>query len=570
MNVRRRVEAREMSAPVLWYYIIYGDGRLSSENYVSNVIVFLSVPAKCRLKRVVVWRCVWHNETMFLLRRNALLIILLILISACRQAVTETPTPPTPTTSVATPTAPITATPQPTRTSPPAPTTAPTPFIPHMGVNDQVLTDEGQLTVASVMSPEPGWLVIYTMPGEELGEILGYTAVQIGNNTNLIININPLSATPTLAAVLHVDQGNVDEFEFPDGPDVPLMFESGIIAQTFQPQFELSLPIITVNDQEILEDGLVHLEKVVALTPGWLVIQADDNGQPGEYLGSAPLTAGANDHLTIHIPWQQGTNILHALIYADNGNAHQLELPDVDVPFQVNGQPVVASFRASYPPDLYVLDQPIIDGTIEVERVTSKGPGWLVVYYDDGGQPGLIIGYAALEDGVNERVVVRVLHTAVTNPLHIRLHEDTVPGDAFDFPRVDPPIVYEGRQWLPYSFNTEPGSYIMTLDQSPQETAAARWQIIIPYSIVEEPAWVALHADANGSPGDILGVSSLRAGLNRDIVVEFDLAAATDTLHAALYTDSGEAGVFEFPGGADTPIQRNRRILSAPFRLLGN
>lgn len=418
------------------------------------------------------------------------------------------------------------------------------------------------------MSPQPGWLVIYTLQGDELGELLGHTAVQIGSNTNLPISIDPLAATPTLAAVLHVDQGAPGEFEFPDGSDVPLMFESGIIAQTFNPQFQLSLPIISVNDQEILEDGLVHLEKVVALMPGWLLIQADDDGQPGDYLGSTPLTAGANDNLSVHIPWQQGTTILHAVIYADNGRAHQLELPDIDVPFQVNGQSVVASFQVSYPPDLYVLDQPVVDGEFQVERVTSNGPGWLVVYYDDGGQPGLIIGYAALKDGVNEHVTVRVLHTAVTNPLHIRLHEDTEPGDAFDFPRVDPPIVYQGRQWLPYSFNTEPGSYIITRDQAFQETANAPLPITIPYAIVEQPSWVAIHADANGTPGEILGVASLRAGLNREVVVEIDPAAATETLHAALYNDSGEAGVFEFPNGADSPIQRNRRILSAPFVLL--
>ncbi len=417
------------------------------------------------------------------------------------------------------------------------------------------------------MSPQPGWLAIHALQDEELGEILGMTAVQTGINTDLAIHINALEATPVLAAVLHVDEGTPGEFEFPDGPDVPLMFESGIIAQTFNPQFELSLPVITVNNQEILEDGLVHLEKVVALTPGWLLIQADNNGQPGNYLGSAPLTAGANENLTVHIPWQQGTTTLHALIYADNGRIHQLELPDIDIPFQVNGQPVVASFHVTYPPDLYVLDQPVIDGKFEVERVTSNGPGWLVVYYDDGGRPGLIIGYEALADGVNEHVSVEVLHTAVTNPLHIRLHEDTEPGDAFDFPRVDPPIVYQGRQSLPFTFNTEPGSYIVTRDQILQQTNNMTWQITVPYAIVDQPAWVAIQADANGSPGEILGFAPLKIGLNRDVMVELD-TPTTETIHAVLYTDAGEVGVFEFPDGDDVPIQRNRRILSAPFMIL--
>ncbi|MBK9613796.1 hypothetical protein [Candidatus Amarobacter glycogenicus] len=75
-----------------------------------------------------------------------------------------------------------------------------------------------------------------------------------------------------------------------------------------------------------------------------------------------------------------------------------------------------------------MLDQPVIGGTITVERVISNGPGWLVVYQDEGGSPGLIIGSAPLVDGLNEQVPVSVRESGVTPQLFIFLHEDTEPG----------------------------------------------------------------------------------------------------------------------------------------------
>ncbi len=501
------------------------------------------------------------------LKHISLTLCLLLLCAACNRntANTVTPTPENPAVS----TAPSTSTPTVIPTTP-TPSPPPTPVIPDIAIADQVLNDEGQLTAASVISTQPGWLVIYAQQKADLGAVLGYTAVKSGINPNITVTINPLSATPTLVAILHIDAGNPGEFEYPNGPDVPLEFESGLIAQAFVPELQLSLPVVDVVNQEILEDGLVSVASVIATEPGWLVIQADDGGQPGMYLGAAPLKAGLNEDLTVHIPWRQGTTTLHALIYTDNGRAHQLDFSGEDAPFLANGSPVIGSFSVTYPPDLFVMDQPVTDGKITVERATSRGPGWLVVYFDDEGEPGLIIGFAPLVDGVNEYVTVDILKTAVTNPLHIRLHEDTEIGDTFDFPRVDPPIIYQGRQVLPYSFNTEPGNYLIVRDQTPDSTQDNVLQIRVPYVVVDSPAWVAIQADINGQPGDILGVTSLTTGINRNVLVEISGGQETERLHAALYADAGEVGQFEYPNGADTPIQRNRRLLSVPFRLLGN
>lgn len=457
----------------------------------------------------------------------------------------------------------VTATATPSLTAKPTNTPQPTPVLPSISVVDQPLTDDGEIIIAGVVSTQPGWAVVYAMDeAGELGQILGTAPVKTGVNNTLTVTIDPAQASQTMTAILHVDEGKSGEFEYPDGPDEPLQREDGIIADTFNLDFQITLPSITVSAQEVGEDGLVTIESVTVPQPGWLVIQADDHGELGAYLGSAPLQEGLNRDLTIAIPWREGTPTLYAVFYEDNGRPQRLDIPGEDVPFTVNGQPVLEAFSATYPPDIYVLDQPIVDGMFEVERVISNGPGWLVAYFDDEGEAGLIIGSAPLKDGLNERVKVAVLETAVTPLIHLRLHEDTEPGDDFDFPRVDQPVLYQGRLPQTVTFNAEPGNYLIVADQPRQPDSNG---VTIPLAVLEEPAWLVIYANDNGRAGDILGKTLLSLGINRDVTVEIDPEKAGDTLIAALHLDAGEAGEFEYPDGPDVPLQRNRRPVQVTF-----
>lgn len=491
-----------------------------------------------------------------------LYLILFLAVSCARNEQNGAATTPT-NTAVPTITA-ATPTPTSTATIPPSPTAT----MPAIAVADQIITDEGNIIIASVVSNEPGWVVVYQWQNGDLGEILGHTAVDMGLNNDLIVVVDPVLATPTLAAILHVDQGEPESFEFPDGPDIPLLYESAQIATTFVPEFQLSTPIITISNQEVLEDGLIRVDSVLAQEAGWLVLHADDKGQLGPYLGSTPIMPGLNESLQVHIPWRQGTTTLHAVIYEDHAREHRLDIPGEDTPKLINGTPVVKTFNVSYPPDLFVLDQPVIEGKFKVERVVSNGPGWLVVYFDNEGEPGLIIGYAPLADGVNEDIEVEIVETAVTNPLHLRLHEDSEPGDDFDFPRVDPPVVYDGRQLRPFQMNSDPGNYLIVQDQAVAENSTELIEVLIPTAVVNLPGWVVIHADADGLRGDILGFTSLPAGLSQNIIVEIPAVEATETLYAVLHLDAGEIGEFEYPNGDDVPLQRNRRFLEIPFQLL--
>ncbi|HID51582.1 MAG TPA: hypothetical protein EYP41_06050 [Anaerolineae bacterium] len=145
--------------------------------------------------------------------------------------------------------------------------------------------------------------------------------------------------------------------------------------------------------------------------------------------------------------------------------------------------------------------------------------------------------------------------------IHLRLHEDTEPGDDFDFPRVDQPARYQDRLPQTVTFSTKPGNYLVVADQQRQPDDNS---VTIPLVVVEEPAWLVIYADDNGRTGEIFGETLLSLGINRDVTVEIDSEKASDTLIAALHLDAGEIGEFE-PDGPDVPLQRNRRPVQVTF-----
>lgn len=494
--------------------------------------------------------------------------LILLLVVACANENAATPTPATaatsdPQTAVSDATESPTNTPVPTATNTPVPA----PVAPIINAANQPLTDTGELEIASVVTPEDGWLVLYAMPDGELGEVLAFTAVATGLNQALSLTIDPQQATATLVAMLHIDGGESGEFEFPDGLDLPLEWESAMIATIFTLNFQLSEPVVEVADQVVTEDGVVQVDSVLLPQDGWLAIHAEVDGRLTELLGVVPLAAGLHEGVAITIPWREGTPTLYGALYADNGRSLYFDYQAEDILLQTNGEPVVAKFDVTYPPDIFVLDQPLVDGMFEVERVISNGPGWLVAYFDEDGEPGLIIGSAPLADGLNERVQVEILETAVTSIIHLRLHEDSEPGDDFDFPRLDQPIFYEGRLPNTVTINLTPGNYLAVEDQLLPNTGTASAVLTVDLVVVDVLTWVAIEADDDGERGEVLGFTAVSPGINHDIAISIDPSLATETMYVTLYLNAGEPDEFD-PAGADVPLQRNRSPISVPFFLL--
>jgi plastocyanin len=98
-------------------------------------------------------------------------------------------------------------------------------------VADQEIVD-GTVTVAEVVSDGPGWIVIHADQDGAPGPVLGQTAVQDGENTDVAVTLDLMALTGTLYAMLHTDAGQVGTYEFP-GDDVPVEGGGAIVMSPF-------------------------------------------------------------------------------------------------------------------------------------------------------------------------------------------------------------------------------------------------------------------------------------------------------------------------------------------------
>ncbi len=103
---------------------------------------------------------------------------------------------------------------------------------PTVEVSDQPIKN-GTVTIARVVAPELGWIVIHADKDGKPGPILGKTQVQAGENLNVVVAIDTANATPRLHAMLHVDRGTAGTFEFPNGPDVPVKVGDKVVNVPF-------------------------------------------------------------------------------------------------------------------------------------------------------------------------------------------------------------------------------------------------------------------------------------------------------------------------------------------------
>jgi len=213
------------------------------------------------------------------------------------------------------------------------------------------------------------------------------------------------------------------------------------------------------------------------------------------------------------------------------------------------------------PVDMFILDQPVVNGQVVIERVTMSAPGWVVIHPDENGQPGLIIGFAFLEAGVNEQVAVDLLVDTVTPQMYAKLHEDSNIAGEFDFPTGDLPLQINGRTVPPEPFRTDTGNYLLTRDQ------VAGTAVTIPVVVIETDGWLVIYD--NDQQIDPLGFTWLSAGINRNVSVEINSGQAGDImLYAALHSDGGTPQEFEYAEGSDLPLLRGRTPIQAPFLLL--
>ncbi|WP_374685976.1 hypothetical protein [Promineifilum sp.] len=452
------------------------------------------------------------------------------------------------------PTAAVTRTPRPTPTITPEPT----PPSPTVTVGNQTLDESGVLTMEQVTLPAPGWLVIYNTVDGAPDDVIGQTPLTAGVHEAVEVTVDTRAATETLFAGLHLDVGAEGVFEFP-GEDEPYPNEP---EAEFTVELALPQPVVEVVDQEVGQDGMITLPRVELLEPGWVLIHAEEDGQIGPIVGQLFLEAGTYSSVTMTIDWRKATPTLYAVLHEDGGEERRLD-PATDLPLLQNGRPVVASFKAIFPPDILVYDQPIIDGAVTIERVISNGPGWIAVWADQEGQPSFIIGSAPLVDGLNERVTVELLDSAITTQLYAWLHSDTEPGDDFNYPGADPVVRDGGRMPRATPFRTDQVAQAIVRDQPLADDNSLSVAVVVSAA----NTWVAVHASADGQPGDVLGRTLVPPGISRDVVVTLDPAPAAGPVYLVLYEDLGVPESFEAPGADPVLANDDNRPIRIPFTV---
>lgn len=94
-----------------------------------------------------------------------------------------------------------------------------------------------------------------------------------------------------------------------------------------------------------------------------------------------------------------------------------------------------------------VLDQTGDGTTVVIPRATISGTGgWMVVYRDEGGQPGDVIEVVPLQEGVNTDVTVALSEPLGTSQkLYAMIHANDPVGDTYTFPDGDPPVEVDGE-----------------------------------------------------------------------------------------------------------------------------
>jgi hypothetical protein len=208
-------------------------------------------------------------------------------------------------------------------------------------------------------------------------------------------------------------------------------------------------PSVTVMDQAD-KDDTVTVNQVVSDGPGWIVIHKEENGSPGAVVGYAPVKAGMNTDVVVKIDSYTATPKLFAMLHKDAGKVGAYEFPGPDVPVMLNGAMVSPSFMVSdIDPRVMVRDQGIKGSMVLIAEVLSNGPGWLVIHADSRGEPGPVIGYAAVPDGLTRDLTVKINASRATPTLFAMLHTDLGAVGRYEFPGPDVPVMVDGKMVSP-------------------------------------------------------------------------------------------------------------------------
>ncbi|MCB0183636.1 MAG: peptidyl-prolyl cis-trans isomerase, partial [Caldilineaceae bacterium] len=473
-------------------------------------------------------------------------------------------------------------------------------------VNDQAIP-EGVIIVDRVFSNGSGWLVIHADDGGAPGAVLGQELVLDGDNHKVVVVIDETAATATLWAMLHEDTGELGIYEFPEA-DPPVQDNGNVVMSSFRVLEEDDATAgaadasavreeATDNRSEMAESDAMapdsSVELPAELGPAQIHVLEDD--EYGRYLAN-------RDGLALYTYQSNGMDdfvcddacaLIWPVVLSDgtpeatNDEIDESLLGTVARPIgpqatyagqplytfildeeagDVNGQgnrswgvewqlvtpegtlmqATATDSERDFTPRLRVADQELHADLVTLLAVSSDGPGWVVLYADDNGAPGVLLGESTVPNGASTGVTIEIDPANATETLHAVLYEDNGIEGAFEVPDPDTPAMRNGEP-VEESFSLD-----LTTAEFPHiaihNQQITEGRVVVDAVVSDGPGWVAIHNNAGGYAGDstigpIIGASPVVDGVNRDVIVDIDMAQATGTLYATLYAVDAEEPV---------------------------
>ena len=387
-------------------------------------------------------------------------------------------------------------------------------------VNDQEVVN-GKVTIAQVDSPGAGWVAIHVQgEGGEPGVDIGFSHVEPGSNKNVIVTVDPKKVTPIMFAMLHTDAGEVGTYEFP-GPDGP---------------------------QEV--DGQM-------VAPAFSSTGAQANAAPTQPTAtSAAMPTSASP--TAATPTTSPENTAPAA-----------------TPTSESGMVMATTSPSGVTPLVHVSDQQLVNNTVKVDEVVSSGPGWIVIYTLSGsGQPDQLIGHTQVNDGSNRDVIVQVDPAKAQGSLYAQLHSDSGKVGTFEFPGADGPLMI-GVQMIAANFKVSQEQAAVDIPPTPEVVPSITTAdqpikggtVVIPEVVSDGDAWLVIHRqNGDKTMGPMVGYSSVKNGVNKNVVVPVDTNLTSSTMFAMLHIDAGVEGRLEFPG-PDEAVMVNGQMVNPSFHI---